>query len=417
MDERTHSDKQGWRKRFVLIASGQAVSLIGSSAAQFALIWYLASETGSSMVMALSGLAAFLPQFLLGPVAGVWVDRLPRKRVIIASDLFIGSVSAMLAAGFALGRPPHAVIYAVMALRALGGAFHSPATQSAIGLLVPRDELVRVGGFQQLMRSGARMLGPVLGALMYAEMPIYWILLLDLAGALVASAGAAAIDIPQVPGAAHKRRHLTRELAEGARVLAGDRALVVVTLCSMLSMVFFAPTGSLYPLMSSGYFGVSARHGGLVELLYALGLMLSALAAGLVGRIGNKLRMIHLAQYALGLSALGVALLPSSMPGFWAFALLCCAMGASGNLFDIPYVAYIQEHIPREAQGRAFALTETGMSLAIPVGLLTAGAFAERWGVPRWFLLTGLSFLATTTVSALWTRQVQRRIGMSRPDM
>lgn len=417
MNGRAHSDRQGWHRAFVLIASGQAVSLIGSSAAQFALIWYLASKTGSSMVMALSGLAAFLPQFLLGPIAGVWVDRLPRKRVIIVADLFIGFVSAMLAAGFALGQPSHAVMYAAMALRALGGAFHSPAIQSTIGLLVPCDELVRVGGFQQLMRSGARMLGPVLGALMYAAMPIYWILLLDLAGALVASAGVAAVDIPQVPGTVHKRRHLMRELAEGARVLAGDRALVVVTLCSMISMVFFAPTGSLYPLMSSGYFGVGAWHGGLVELVYALGLMLSALVAGLVGKIGDKLRVIHLAQYALGLSALGVALLPSSMPGFWAFALLCCAMGASGNLFDIPYVAYIQEHIPGEAQGRAFALTETVMSLTTPVGLLAAGAFAGRWGVPRWFLLTGLSFLATTTLSALWTRKIRRRAGVRYANM
>ncbi|NLY49936.1 MAG: MFS transporter, partial [Firmicutes bacterium] len=61
------------------MAAGQTVSLVGSSAVQFALIWWLASETASPLLMSMAGLSAFLPQLLLGPIAGVWVDRLSRK--------------------------------------------------------------------------------------------------------------------------------------------------------------------------------------------------------------------------------------------------------------------------------------------------------------------------------------------------
>lgn len=84
------NDYSKWKQKFLTIAAGQTVSLIGSSAVQFSLIWWLASETGSPVMMALSGLVAFLPQILLGPFAGVWIDRLKRKHVAIAADMFIG---------------------------------------------------------------------------------------------------------------------------------------------------------------------------------------------------------------------------------------------------------------------------------------------------------------------------------------
>ena len=91
------NDYSKWKQKFLTIAAGQTVSLIGSSAVQFALIWWLASETGSPLMMALSGLVAFLPQIFLGPFAGVWIDRLKRKYVAIAADMFIGLTAVVFA--------------------------------------------------------------------------------------------------------------------------------------------------------------------------------------------------------------------------------------------------------------------------------------------------------------------------------
>ncbi|GFN22156.1 hypothetical protein TAMC210_04720 [Thermanaeromonas sp. C210] len=84
--ENKNDNSKGWEKGFLTIAGGQTISLIGSSAVQFSLIWWLASETASPLMMSLAGLFAFLPQFLLGPFAGVWIDRLSRKTVIICAD-------------------------------------------------------------------------------------------------------------------------------------------------------------------------------------------------------------------------------------------------------------------------------------------------------------------------------------------
>lgn len=175
MTKTTHT----WKKPFFTIATGQTVSLIGSSAVQFAVIWWLASETGSALMLAFSGLMAFLPQAILGPFAGVWIDRLKRKYVVITADLFIGVAALVFAIFFWIGPVPYWSACIVLGVRAVGGVFHTPAIQAMIPMLVPKEQLVRANGWSQFMQSGAFMLGPVLGAAMYGVLPMPVILLTD----------------------------------------------------------------------------------------------------------------------------------------------------------------------------------------------------------------------------------------------
>lgn len=177
--------ENNWKRDFLIIAGGQTVSLIGSAAVQFSLIWWLASATASPIMMSIAGVSAFLPQLILGPFVGVWVDRLSRKTVIIAADLFMGLAALVFALFFLFDQPPYWSVCAVLGIRAVGSVFHSPAIQAAVPMLVPPQELVRANGWSQFMQSGAFLLGPVLGAAMYAVLPLWIILLSDLAGALV----------------------------------------------------------------------------------------------------------------------------------------------------------------------------------------------------------------------------------------
>ena len=211
-----------WKRSFLTIGIGQTFSLIGSSAAQFALIWWLASETGSPLLMAFSGLLAFLPQLLLGPFAGVWIDRWPRKYVTISADLFIGLVALAFAGYFHFAQPPYWSACLVLGLRAIGSVFHTPAIQAIVPLLVPREELVRANGWSQFMQSGAFMLGPVLGAALYAVLPLYAIMIFDFVGAVIASLCMAVITVPEVPIAADRTPHFFSELRAGAAIFVQD---------------------------------------------------------------------------------------------------------------------------------------------------------------------------------------------------
>ena len=390
-----------WKQKFFLITAGQTISLIGSSAVQFALIWWLASETDSPMMMAMAGLVAFIPQIILGPFAGVWVDRWKRKTVAICADLFLGVVALAFAGVFALGSPPYWTVCLVLGIRGAGGVFHTPAIQAIIPQLVPPDHLIWANGWSQFLQSGAFMLGPVLGAALYAACPMPIILLTDMLGAVIASGALALVKIPEIERTDARLPNFLEEFKEGFRALRADRQLFALALCAGLCMVFFLPLSSYYPLMASSYFAVSAWHGSVVELVYAAGMMITAFLFGSVLKVKRPLHVAYLGLVGMGVSSLACGLLPSHMWAYWVFAAACFFMGASGNVYGIPFMAYLQQTIPPESQGRVFSMIGTLSSLAMPLGLLLSSPVAERFGVPVWFLVTGIGVLTCVAVCKL----------------
>lgn len=393
------ADRNKWEKSFLIIAIGEAISEIGSYAVQFSLIWWIASKTSSPLMLALSGLSAFLPQLFLGPFAGVWIDRLRRKTVIILADLFIGMVATVYAVFFLFGNPPYWSACAVLGIRAVANVFYTPAIQSVIPMLVPKQDLIRANGWLQFMQSGALMLGPVLGAALYAVLPLPVILLSDLVGALAASISIGIIKIPELKPEQHQTSNFIKEMTEGIEIFLHDKKLLIITLAAAIGMIFYMPLSSFFPLMTSDYFHASAWHAGIVQFGYAGGMMMCSLLVGTYCPIKNKLLMVHIGLWGLGVTSFFCGILPQNNTAFWIYAVLCMLMGASGNLYNIPYITYMQETIPKEAHGRAFSVMGSLMSAAMPLGLLIAGTIAEINGVASWFFITGIAFFIITGIS------------------
>lgn len=392
-----------WKRNFLVIASGQTVSLIGSSAVQFALIWWIASETSSAILLSLAGFLAFFPQLALGPFAGVWIDRLKRKTVIIGADLFIAVTAGVFALLFLFGAPPYWAACAVLGVRAVGNVFHTPAIQAAVPMLVPGEQLVRANGWSQFMQSGAFMLGPVLGAALYAALPLPIVMVTDVLGAVIACLCVAVIPIPDPQREKRQTPHLLREMKEGVVILLRNRSLCVVTLTSALCMVALLPLSTLFPLMTSEHLSGTAWHAGIIEFAYAGGMMLCAAIVSAHGEIRHKFRAIHIALLGFGASTLLSGLLPADLSAFWMFAVFCFLMGAGSTLYSIPYMAYLQQNIPPEAQGRVFSLAGSLMSLAMPIGLAIAGPVAQTYGVALLFFVSGIAMIVIVLMSAAIT--------------
>ena len=401
-----------WKRSFLTITAAQTVSLIGSSAVQFALIWWLSSETESPMMLAFSGLMAFLPQMVLGPFVGVWIDRWRRKNVVMLADLFQGVVAAAFAIWFFISQPPYWMACVVLGVRAVGGVFHTPAIQALIPMLVPGDQLVRANGVSQFLQSGAFMLGPVLGAVMFSGLPMWLILLTDFLGALTACGTMAWIKIQEQPADTHQDPNFWREMRTGLAVFLQDRRLLSVLLTATASMIFCMPLSSYYPLMSSSYFSVPAWHGSLIELLYAAGMMAAAMVIGALGRLRRPLLAAVLGLAMVGMSSLVGGLLPPTMAAFWVFAAACGLMGAGANVYGVPIMAYMQETIAPEKLGRVFSLMGSLMSVSMPVGLLISGPVAEKYGVALWFVVTGVATCVLVAVNLVLLTILEHRQGV-----
>ena len=170
-------EKQNWKLKFFMVALGQAVSMLGSHGVQFALIWWLAEQTSSPFMLGLSGLVAYLPMSLFSPLAGVAADRLNRKWVCIVSDMAMGLMAAAYALCLAFFDLPAWTVLLMLGARGAGNTFQQPAIQSIIPQLAPADQLVKTNGWMQLLNAGSFLLGPVIGAALYAALPLSAVLL------------------------------------------------------------------------------------------------------------------------------------------------------------------------------------------------------------------------------------------------
>lgn len=393
--------QKNWKTKYLFMIAGQSLSLIGSTAVQFSVIWWLSTTLGSPIILVFASIAAYIPNILLGSFVGVWLDQLNKKYVIIAADVFTGVISVIFALTFYLGTPTVWMTLFFLGLRAIGGVFQFPAIQAVVPSIVPKDQLIQANAWDQFLQSGALMIGPVLGAVMYAALPLPIILFSDLAGAVIASISLMPVKIPYTVRVDDNPMGFVREWKEGLQIFLMDKRLFVLTLSAAICMIFFMPITAFYPLMTSDYFQGTACEASSVELLYSAGMMSGTFV---INRFGNKLQYNAICAAFIGLFGLGSTtlisgFLPKSDEAFWIFAFMCFGMGISAVFYNIPYIAYMQETIPSIYHGRAFSLLNSIISLTMPLSLLVAGPVSEIKGIQFWFSFSGIIIVSITLIT------------------
>jgi len=156
---------QNWKRVFGIIWTGQLFSTLSSSVVGYAVVFWLSIETQSAQVLAFSTIAVLLPQMLIGPFTGVFVDRWNRRRTMIIADSFIAVCTLIMAMLFIKGNVKISFVYLLLVMRSVGSAFHVPAMQASIPLLAPESELMRISGINQIIQSVSVIAGPALKAM------------------------------------------------------------------------------------------------------------------------------------------------------------------------------------------------------------------------------------------------------------
>ena len=261
----------------------------------------------------------------------------------------------------------------------------------------------------QLLNSGSFLLGPVIGASLYAIFPMSIVLMSDVAGAILASIALAVVKIPKLEKTEQEKQHFIAEIKEGLQVFREDKKLFYIVIAEALCMFFYAPLSSFYPLMTSDYFKLSAMYGSAVELSFAIGMMVSSLLFSSVLKINRKIRVSFIGLFGMGMTSLLCGIIPPTYVGWFFFAGGCICLGASGNVHTIPLTAYMQETISPEKMGRAFSVLTLISSVTMPIGLLFSSPIAEKVGVNVWFFISGLCMIILTAcVSIRYSTKCRR---------
>ncbi len=378
-----------WRKNFYLFLIGQLLTGVTSMIVQYAIIWYLTLETGEESVLAIATLVGMLPMAILSPFVGPFIDRMNKKFLLIFYDAIVAVIAlGLFIYGINNDVYPLWMVFVTIGIRAVAQTAQMPTVQSIMPTMVPEAEITRVNGQFGIIQSLIFIVSPGIGAFMVAALPIHWVILLDVIGFILGAGMLLLVKIPEVASQGEKIS-VVKDALEGFNILRENKPMWKMTLIGALFMLLFMPAMSLYPLVTTKYFGGTIVHAGWVEVLFAAAMLIGSFAVGIFGKTKDRMPWIIAAYLIVGLSIGGSGFLPGNMNGFWIFLVLNVFAGIVGQIYTTMNMAITQQSFEAQYLGRVMGIVSALMSVAGPVGLIFAAPVAESIGVQNMLVIAG----------------------------
>lgn len=222
-----------WQKSFFAMYIGQAFSLLSSSAEQFSIIWWITVQSGSNMDLTVASVVGLMPQAIIGPFAGVWIDRYNRKNIMILADSAVALSSLVLGLSLFFTTPSLIFIYFILFIRGLGEAFHKPAMQAAIPQLVAENQLTKAAGLGQMVESACSMIGPMLGAFLMSITTLQYAMVVDVLVTVLSVLTLSSVKIAKHAVTSQKLT-IIADMKQGISAIKTNKALMKVSIPILL---------------------------------------------------------------------------------------------------------------------------------------------------------------------------------------
>ena len=374
-------------RSFALLWAGQTISRLGDSLYRIALSWWVLEKTGSATAMSTVLVVSFLPMLLLLLVGGVVVDRLPRFRVLFASDLLNGFVVAVVALLSATGALEIWHVYIASALFGLADAFFYPAYSASIPQIVPPESLPSANSLTGLSFQITGVVGPAIGAGLVALGGTPAAFGLDSLSFFLSAACLAPLVRIALPRPAETvARGPLSDVRDGL-LQVGSRTWLWLSIAFFgLANVFDAgPRNVALPFLIHDHLGLEVGALGAVASSIAVGSVTAAVFLGRFHRMRRRGLLLYGGEVVMGLMLILFGLMPT-LPGLMAAAFIFGMAVSQGSLV---WTNTLQEMVPPEKLGRVTSIDALGSFVFLPVGFAFAGILSDRIGPANVFLLGG----------------------------
>ncbi|MEV4140091.1 amino acid adenylation domain-containing protein [Dactylosporangium sp. NPDC049742] len=359
-------------RRFLTVAGGQLVSIVGSALTEFAVPLWIYLETGSLVRFAVFAVLGLVPGMLVAPFAGAVVDRYDRRKVMLFGDVAAGSSQAVLLVLALSGTLRVGHIYVLLVVLSVALTFQRLAFASAVPQLVPKRYLGHANGIVQLTFGAGQFIVPLAAAGLMATVGLRGVLLFDVASYTVAVAVLLAVKFPRTL-AWVRRETFWQEVVGGWRYALGPGGLRPVLVFFAVLNLFMTPLFLLLSPLVLSFADLDA----VARVSMAGGL--GAIVGGLLMSFWGGPRQQRVRGMLLLVLALAVC---SALPGLRANELLIAA-GALGMSLGLTvtngvYTTIVQVKVPQRFHGRVFAVNTVIAFSTIPIGYAVVGPLGSR---------------------------------------
>jgi MFS family permease len=387
-----------WRalrhRNFRLFFSGQSISLIGTWMTRIATGWLVYRLTGSPLLLGLVGFMGQIPTFLLAPFAGVWVDRLDRRRVLLWTQA-LAAVQSLMLAGLTLSR--RVTIEEILILSAFQGlinAFDMPGRQAFLVQMVEdRKDLGNAIAINSSMVNLARLVGPSLAGLVIAVYGEGYCFAIDGLSYFAVIASLAMMHIKPV-NTARATASMLAQLKEGWGYVSGFAPVRTILLLFALVSLMGMPFVVLMPIFASQVLHGGPHTLGMLMGASGVGALVSALSLAVRKTVLGLGRMIPIAA-----ASFGVGLILFGLSHVMWFSMLMMLLVGFGMMQGMAASnTIVQTLVPEDRRGRVMSYYTMAFVGMAPFGSLLAGSLAHWLGAPRTVIITG----SVVILGALW---------------
>jgi MFS family permease len=387
-----------WRalrhRNFQLFFGGQSISLIGSWMTRIATSWLVYRLTGSALLLGIVGFAGQIPTFLLAPIAGVIVDRIDRRKVLVWTQTLAMAQSLALAWLTLSHRITIAEVLALSAIQGVINAFDMPGRQSfMVKMVEDRADLSNAIAINSSMVNTARLIGPSLAGLLIAATNEGWCFLID--GISYIAVIVSLLMMRIAPDQAQRATtSMIGQLKEGWTYVIGSAPIRSILLLFALLSLMGWPFIVLMPV-----FAAQVLHGGphtLGFLMGAVGVgsLVSALSLVMRRSVRGLTRMIPVAA-----AIFGVGLICFGFSHFLWLSMLMMLVTGFGMMQGMTASnTIVQTLVDENVRGRVMSYYTMAFVGMAPFGSLLAGALAHAIGAPRTVIVSGVACI----LGAIW---------------
>jgi len=377
---------------------GQTASAIGDGLTGVALTFAVLGLRGSAADLGFSMAAFMVPRVAFMLVGGVWADRLPRRLIMVGSDVVRAVAQLILAVAILGGWASLPVFLAVAAVSGAASAFFQPAVIGLIPQTVSAARLQQGNALLNLSQSTAFMLGPIASGVLVALIGSGWIFAIDAASFAISAAFLLTLSIPRTPVA--ERQSFLGDLAEGWHEVTGRRWLVASLAAFAFGNLAFAAFFTLGPLVVEEHLNGAADWGVLMGV-FGFG----GLAGGAIGLRWKPARPL-LASFGVLLAAPLTLLAVSFAPPLLVFAAVLAVMAVAISLTNTFWHTTLQQQVPPQSISRVSSYDWMVSLLIFPVGASVAGPLADAIG-PELTLYAFAALAGLPVLAVLGLRSVR----------
>jgi MFS family permease len=399
-----------WRalrhRNFRLFFGGQSISLIGTWMTRVATSWLVYRLTKSAVLLGTVGFAGQIPTFLLAPIAGVIVDRIDRRKVLVWTQALAMVQSLLLACLTLSNRITITEVLILSAFQGVINAFDMPGRQSfMIRMVEDREDLSNAIAINSSMVNAARLIGPSLAGVVIAATNEGWCFFIDGVSYVAVIASLLMMRVkPETPH--HHGATMLEQLRQGWTYVAGSRPIRGILLLFALLSLMGWPFMVLMPI-----FAAQVLHGGphtLGFLMGAVGVgsLVSALSLVVRRSVRGLTKMIPIAAavFGVGLIAFGF----SQNQWLSLVTMLVTGFGMMQGLTTSNTI--LQTLVDEKMRGRVMSYYTMAFVGMAPFGSLLAGTLAHRIGAPHTVIVSGVACIIGSLL--FWSR-----LGAIRHDM